>query len=72
MWLVRFNILKALPCALGITLLRVGPWSAKHAATNNLSLLMPRLFSAFAAADIKTFLMGSLADLGVFSKMATA
>ena len=28
MWLVRFKIRKALPCALGITLLRVGPSSA--------------------------------------------
>ena len=33
---------------------------------------MPKLFSAFAAAESNTFLIGSEADFGVFSRIATA
>src|SRR5450830_446587 len=51
---------------------KVGPWSTKHDVTNNSSLSICILFSAFAAADLTDLVTTSEALLGTYLKIARA
>ena len=44
----------------------IGPGQTKHSETMRFSLFIPKLFSAFATADFKSFSRYSQADLGVY------